>query len=103
MYCNKQKKGAAMSYQGKTVRIDGIICFQHMRDALNAAIVLDEAGFEAEIIWEAIDDYSDAGFLKVARNVKCNAEEEALVDAFHTHVEALVDPFDGRLDEWGVS
>ena len=103
-----------MSYQGKTVRIEGIICLQHMRDAFDAAIALDEAGFEAEIIWEAIDDDSDAGFMKVARDVECDADTStmegfwspaaaAAMDAFHAQVEALVDPFDGRLDEWGVS
>ena len=38
-----------------------------MRDALAAVIVLTEAGFDTEIDWDAIDDYSDAAFMKVAR------------------------------------
>jgi hypothetical protein len=37
-----------------------------MRDALNAATVLNDAGFDVEILWERIDDYSDAGFMKVS-------------------------------------
>jgi hypothetical protein len=72
-----------------------------MRDALDAAIVLDDAGFESEILWEAIDDYSDAGFMKVARNVDCDTD--SALDAFHDQVEALVCPLGGMLDEWGFS
>jgi hypothetical protein len=84
-----------------TKQIDGIVCFQHMRDALDAAIALNEAGFDTEILWEAIDDYSDAGFMKVARYADCDTD--TALDAFHDQVEALVDPFDGWLDEWGFS
>jgi regulator of ribonuclease activity B len=90
------------------MRIDGVICFQHMREALDAAIALNEAGFEAEILWEAIDDYSDAAFMKVARDVVCDADVTTMaahpaLDAFHDQVEALVDPFSGWLEEWGFS
>jgi hypothetical protein len=87
-----------------------------MRDALDAAIVLDDAGFESEILWEAIDDYSDAGFMKVARDVTCEADVTTMaavpvLDAFWDQVEALIGPFEGHVEEcafdgiseeWGV-
>ena len=74
-----------------------IVCFQHMRDALDAAVVLEEAGFDTEILWEAIDDESDAGFMKVTRYA------DTTLDTFHAQVEALVDPFDGLPDEHGFA
>jgi hypothetical protein len=92
---------AANGTINKPTRIYGIVCFQHMRDALNAAIALNEAGFDTEILWEAIDDDSDAGFMKVTRNTDCDTD--TALDAFHDQVEALVDPFDGWLDEHGFS
>jgi hypothetical protein len=87
-------------------QIYGIICFQHMRDALNAADVLAEAGFDTEILWEAIDDYSDAGFMKVTRYADTAALDDDVLDdpaldAFRDRVDALVGPFDGLLDECG--
>jgi Regulator of ribonuclease activity B len=82
-------------------RIDGTVCFQHMRDALDAATVLNDAGFDVEILWERIDDYSDAGFMKVERYAHCDTD--AAADAFYDQVQALVDPFDGQLDDWGFS
>jgi hypothetical protein len=90
----------------KQRQISGIITFQHMRDALSAADVLEEAGFDTEILWEAIDDYSDAGFMKVARYADCEAPDDDVLnnpalDAFWKQVEALIDPFDGLLDEVG--
>jgi hypothetical protein len=81
-------------------QIDGTVCFQHMRDALAAAIVLTEAGFDTEIDWDAIDDYSDAAFMKVARYAD---DTDTAVKAFWAQVQALVDPFDGDLDDVGFT
>jgi hypothetical protein len=82
-------------------QIDGTVCFQHMRDAFDAAIVLAEAGFDTEIDWDAIDDYSDAAFMKVARYA--DATTAAVEDAFWAQVQALVDPFEGDLDDVGFT
>jgi hypothetical protein len=95
--------------------IDGIICFQHMRDAYDAAIALENAGFEIEIQHdEAIDPYSDAAFMSVWRYVDIDADAFeappkgygspvaiAAVDAFWKEVQAIVDPFNGDLDNAG--
>jgi hypothetical protein len=84
-------------------QIEGIICFQHMPDALDAAIALTEAGFETEIDHEMIDLYSNAGFLRVWCYVDGMAARAAAEEAFWTQVQAIAEPFDGLLDDAGFS
>jgi hypothetical protein len=95
-------------------RIEGIVCFQHMSGALDAAIALHEAGFETKIDQDAIDLYSDAAFMTVWREVECDADTStmegflspaatAAINAFDAHVIALVDPFEGDCIEMGFS
>jgi hypothetical protein len=87
--------------------IGGEVYFQHMKDIFDAAVVLEEAGFDTEIIWQDIDDDSDSGSMKVTRYVDTDTAPDNAVlghpalKAFYNQVSALVDPFGGELMEWG--
>jgi hypothetical protein len=72
--CQPARHNRVVNEMAIARRIDGTVCFQHMRDALNAATMLDDAGFDVEILWERIDDYSDAGFMKVERYAHCDTD-----------------------------
>ena len=54
-----------------------------------------------QILLGSIYDYSDAGFMKVARNA--DRDTDTALNAFHDQVKALVDPFNGWLEEWGFT
>jgi hypothetical protein len=92
-----------------TTTIDGIIMLQHMRDAVEVANALDDAGFETEIRHDMIDDYSDACFLAVWRHVDIDTQvltviqalQSPVAKAFWKEVEAIIGPFDGILDDVG--
>jgi hypothetical protein len=96
--------------------ISGLVIFQHMREAFDARAALEEAGFAVKILHEVIDDFSDAGFMRVARYADCDdGPDEAPVegqvrprwgnpalDAFDKQVRDLIAPFlDADLDEVG--